>query len=176
MRSVALASLVILCALGLAQAQPPQTFPPEVKKTVDAFRGNWTGESTMTMPGKAPEVVKVTATCRAVVHAMGAMCELKSLGKSSMPVDQTCLVGYDIEGTGVHLMCVTAMGEVNDHRGSWSGDTTITYEPYKGMMHGKPVTENMTMEWPTPTTFVNRGSTMMADGQTYSFELSLRRK
>ncbi|HEY3356222.1 MAG TPA: hypothetical protein VGQ83_23420 [Polyangia bacterium] len=176
MRSVVIGSLVLLC--GVAVAQPPRQPPaaqPLVKRTVDAFAGTWTGDATLGIPGKPLQKVKVTSTCHKIAGGAGVSCELKQHGKTSMPVDQTCLIGYDTEGSGVHLMCVTAAGEAHDHQGTWQRSDKIEFQPYKGTMMGKEATEDLTFEWTSPKVFAAHGKTTLADGQTSTFDLILKK-
>jgi hypothetical protein len=172
--------LALIAAVATAQPNQPPANRPEVKKTVDAFVGKWTGTSTITAPGKAPETVNVNVNCTKVALGAAVSCDLKSQGQATMRPDQTCLIAYDIDGNNVHLMCAMASGEVRDFQGAWSGDTRVQFQPLKtnaiAMGGGGPATTALTFDWPSRGTFVLHSRSTLANGQTSNFDLNLKRK
>jgi len=160
---------------GEAAAKPPALHEmPDVKKVVDAFAGKWAMDAELTMPGAKPEKTKVTMECKKIAMGAGVSCAME--GKSSMgPMAQTCMIAHDPEGSGVHLMCVTSMGEVHDHKGKWKDDKTLEFEPYKGTMMGKPATETVTMAMADAKTMTMTSTTTTAEGD-FVFSSTAKKK
>ena len=123
------------------QVKPPQAkSPSEIKKTVDAIAGSWTGQMTARVPGAPAESFKWTMNCKSIALGAGASCT--NSGKASIgSMSESCLLAYDPEGKSVHYMCVTSMGEVHDHKGRWRDQKTIEFEPLHAGMMGQPITE-----------------------------------
>jgi hypothetical protein len=91
-------------------------------------------------------------------------------------LEQACLVAYDPAGRAVHYMCVTSMGEVHDHKGLWSDDATLAFEPLVGGLEGRTMTETITWRFPDPRTMQTRSVVTLADGSVMSFEFEGRRE
>jgi hypothetical protein len=160
-------------AAAKPEAPPPP--PPEVKKTTDAFVGSWATEATMEMGGKTEKVSKLKMDCQKIALGGGAYCSMAA--KSSMgPMEQSCMAAYDPEGKAMHFMCVTSMGEVHDHKCNWTDDKTLTCEPYKGTMGGKPMTEDVTFSWTDAKTMSSTSVTTMGDGTKMTFVATGKRK
>src|SRR6185503_12097559 len=89
--------------------------PPEVKQTVDALKGTWTGQMIAKVPGYAPATFDWVMECKAVALGVGVACT--NGGKASIgELSESCLFAFDPDGKAVHYMCVTSMGEVHDHK------------------------------------------------------------
>ena len=159
-----------------ARGQPPrQTNPPEVKKTTDAILGKWAGQMTAKIPGAPPETFAWTMDCKPVAFSAGASCSNE--GKASIgPMSESCLLAYDPEGKAVHYMCVTSMGEIHDHKGRWTDDKTIEFEPLRGGMTGKLVTETNRWFFPEPGTLSKTSVVTMPDGTSMTFEFKGKRQ
>ena len=160
--------LVLLSVEALAAPTlPPQ--PPEVKRTVDAVVGRWSGSMMATVPGAAPQAFDWSIDCKAAALQAGAICTMK--GHASIgDLAQACLVAYDPEGKAVHYMCVTSMGEVHDHKGQWKDGTTVVFEPLVGALQGKPMTETITWAFPDPRRMTTRSVVKLDDESSMSFE------
>jgi hypothetical protein len=174
-----------LCALlgsALAQdkakkeAAPPPP-PPEVKKTTDAFVGKWNLDSTIMMPGlKEPAKFKMVWDCKKIALGNGAECSSDVKLPSPLgPFAISCLLGANPEDKAVHMMCITSMGEVHDHKGAWKDDKTIEFEPLKYTDHGKPATETVTFTMSDPKSMVFKSTTKTPDGDM-AFEGTGKRK
>jgi hypothetical protein len=136
---------------------------PEVKKIVDALSGKWATDAEMTMPGAKPEKAKLSMECKKIALGAGVSCSME--GKTSMgPMAETCMIAHDPEGSGVHMMCVTSMGEVHDHKGKWKDDKTLEFEPLKATMEGKPITETVVMTMADAKTVSMTSTTTTANG------------
>ena len=150
-------------------AEAPPAPPPEVKKTTDTFTGKWVGEATVDMGDGKPEKIKTAFDCKKVALGAGVSCSMAAKG-SMGPMEQNCLVGFDPEGTGVHLMCITSMGEVHDHKGKWSDDKTVTFDSLTADMGGKSATEDLTIAFADPKTMTVTSITTQGDTKlTFTF-------
>jgi hypothetical protein len=185
MQKLTIASLLLVPAAALAQApqakQPPAPpapppakaempkpppAPPEVKATVDAFKGNWRFETTMSatgMPGMdKPAVAKMNFNCKEVAGKTAVACESKM--KTPMgPFDGLFVVSYDPYSKAVHFMGITNMHEVHDHVCKWSG-YELNCTPLKGGMGpmGDEITEDLKMKFePAPTCKPKEGTDPM---------------
>lgn len=170
------ATLLTLVSTVTGGSQTPPTPsqpapPPQVKQTVDAVAGHWVGSMTAVLPGPASDQFPWEMTCKTVARGSGAACAMT--GTASIgPIEEACLVAYDPEGKAVHFMCVTSMREVHDHKGRWTNDREIQFEPYKTSMAGQPVTEDVTFAFPNPNRIKTRSVITTEDGSRMTFEFS----
>jgi hypothetical protein len=127
---------------GLSAAEEHEQPPsPEIKKTVDAFAGSWTGTGDVVLPGKQPVGVTLAIDCTKTALGRAVVCTYR--GKTAFgPTEATLLVGYDELGKAVHIMAATSDGEVHDHACRWKADT-IACDLYKGAMGTLPITEEL---------------------------------
>ena len=143
--------------------------PPEVAKTVSAVLGTWTGQMTATIPGEEPESFSWTMECREVALGAGASCTMG--GRASIgPIAEACIMAWHPDGEVVHKMCVTSMGEIHDHRGRWTDDGILEFEPLEGTLMGQPMTEIVTMSFPDPRSLENTSVITVVDGPVMTFE------
>ena len=172
--------LFVMCSAealaGQEQVAPTRQVPsPEVKRTVDAVVGRWSGSMTATIPGAPPETFGWSIDCHPTALHAGASCTMEghpSIGELA----QACLVAYDPEGKAVHYMCVTSMGEVHDHRGSWTDGTTVAFEPLVGGLQGRSMTEEITWSFPDPRRMTTRSVVTLPDGSAMRFDFEGRRQ
>jgi hypothetical protein len=164
-----------------AKAEPaappaPPPAPPEVKATVDAFKGNWKFETTMTATGipgmDKPATSKMTFNCKAVAGGTAVSCDSKM--KTPMgPFDALFVVTYDPYSKAVHFMGITNMHEVHDHVCAWAGND-LNCKPLKGGMGpgGDEITEDLTMTFDEKRKNVSFKSVskMTKGGGTMTFE------
>src|SRR4051812_25752152 len=97
--------------------------PPEVKATVNVFKGNWSFDATMSatgMPGMdKPANMKMTFNCKEAAGKTAVSCDSKA--KSPMgPMDALFVIAYDPYSKAVHFIGVTNSNEVHDHVCKWS--------------------------------------------------------
>jgi hypothetical protein len=148
--------------------------PPEVKRTVDAMAGTWTGQMTARIPGIPAETFNWTMDCKPVALGAGVSCT--NAGKASIGLmSESCLLAWDPEGKAVHYMCVTSMGEVHDHKGHWKDQKTIEFEPLRAGMMGKSMTETLTWHFPEQNTIDKFSVVTMPDGSSMIFEFKAKR-
>lgn len=163
--------LVVSCAVG--QNKPP--ILPEVNKTVEAMNGTWLGRMTAHVPRVPAETFDWSMNCQVVAQGAGLSCSNK--GKASIgALSESCLLAFDPEGQAVHYMCVTSMGEVHDHKGKWSDDKTIDFEPLRASFMGQPITETLKWHFPDTGTIDKTSEIKLADGSTMKFEFRGKRQ
>jgi hypothetical protein len=172
--------VLLLCVSTQGQKNeannPKQSVPPpEVKRTVDAITGTWSGKMTAKVPGFASEAFEWAMDCKPVALGAGASCT--NTGKASIgSMAESCLLAYDPQGKSVHYMCVTSMGEVHDHRGQWKDDKTIEFEPLRAGMMGKLVTETNRWYFPDANTIDKTSIVTLSDGSSMNFEFNGKRR
>lgn len=174
--------VAIACAL-LAASVPAQenAAPPlpssvasEVRRTVAALAGSWTGKMTATMPDEPPETFSWTMDCKEIALGQGVSCTMG--GTASIgPLAQTCLVAFDPVGKSVHYMCVTSMGEVHDHDGHWVDDRTLEFIPLAGTFMDEPTIETIRWRFTDPRTIEMRTILTLSDGNFLRFDFQGRR-
>jgi hypothetical protein len=171
-------SLVVVSSVAVADeknAGPPKQQPPEVKQTVNAVLGKWSGKMTAVLPGEEDEKFIWTVTCETAALGAGASCVQE--GKASIgKLAESCLIAYDASSKSVHKMCVGSMGEVHDHKGYWKDKMTIEFEPLHGTMQGHPIVETVSMKFPDPRTMINTSVVVLSDGRKMSFEFTGKRE
>ena len=154
---------------------PQSAPPPEIKRTVDAIIGAWSGKMTAKVPGFPSEAFDWAMDCKPVAQGAGASCT--NTGKASIgSMAESCLLAYDPEGKSVHYMCVTSMGEVHDHKGVWKDDKTIEFEPLRAGMMGQLVTETNRWYFPDTNTIEKTSIVTLADGSSMNFQFVGKRR
>jgi hypothetical protein len=173
--------LVVVCVSVLGQARDDRTGPrqsntvPEVKQTVELMQGTWSGSMVAHVPGIPAETFNWTMECKAVALGAGVLCT--NTGKASIGVmAESCLLAYDTEGKAVHYMCVTSMGEVHDHKGTWKDGKTIEFEPLRAGMMGQQITETLRWYFPDVNTIDKKSEVKLADGSSMNFEFNGKRQ
>ena len=165
---------VLLPLSALAQGERNSSPPPELKRTVDAIAGKWSGPMTARIPGMAPETFNWTMDCKSVSLGAGVACANE--GKASIGLlAESCLLAYDPDGKAVHYMCVSSMGEVHDHKGQWKDDKTIEFEPLHAGMMGQQITETMKWSFPDSHTLAKISTVTMPNGSSMVFEFMGKR-
>jgi hypothetical protein len=164
---------VVWCAVlwsipALARAEGAPAPPPEVKKTVDAFAGNWTFEGTLTgVPGiKDGSKLKETLACRNSGGGRMVSCS----GKANLPgmgtVEDEALAAWDVETKSFRFVGMSSLGEIHDHNCTWKDDKTATCEPLALTVGGQPATVDLTMTWPDAKSItIVETTTMKAGGK-----------
>jgi hypothetical protein len=112
------AMMLLVPAIAFAEdAKKPPAPPAEVKATVDAFKGNWTFDATLTAPGAKPQKLATTFNCKPVSGGNAVSCEASAKGW-----DASFLVGYDPYAKAVRFFQITNQFEVRDHVCKWKGN------------------------------------------------------
>jgi hypothetical protein len=144
------AVLLLVPAIALADDPKPKdkpaAAPAEIKATVDAFKGNWTFDATITAPGMAkPAKFATPFNCRVIAGGNAVACDAKA--KSPQGAwEASFLVGYDPHAKAVRFLQVTNQYEIRDHLCHWKG-SELTCAPVKGGtgMLGEEVTDEIKM-------------------------------
>jgi hypothetical protein len=159
-----------------AQVAPPAmpAAPPEVKATVDAFKGNWKFDATLSatgMPGMdKPAKSKMTFNCKVVAGKTAVSCDAKM--KTPMgPFEGLFAVAYDPYTKAAHFIGITSMNEVHDHVCTWSG-LSLNCKPLKAGMGpgGDEITEEVTMTWEADKKCTANDASCLATAKTVSFK------
>ncbi len=175
---IAIAGIVTLL-IGSVLARSQTSAPsgpqiPEVARTVQAIQGAWVGRMTANIPGYPSETFDWRMDCKVVALGAGASCT--NSGKASIGLmAESCLLAFDPDGKAVHYMCVTSMGEVHDHKGSWKDNQTIEFEPLRAGMMGQVITETLSWHFPDAQTIDKVSEVRLGDGKAMRFEFKGRR-
>lgn len=137
---------------------------PETDRLTQAFLGKWVGEMTAHTPYGPPETVAYTMECRSVASGHGLNCDTFGHSPSVGDLTQSCLLAVDPGTWKIHYMCVSNMGEVHDHVGSWQGNK-LQYEKYEGTANGAKVAEEISTEFLDADTFLHTTLMTGADGK-----------
>ena len=156
------------------QVKPTVSSPPEVKKTVEAITGVWKGQLTAYLPAAPPASISWTMDCKPVALNAGALCT--NGGSASFgEMAESCLLAFDPESKAVHYMCVTSMGEVHDHKGTWTDFKTIDFEPLRAGMMGQQVTETLKWRFDDDRTIDKISEVRLPDGSVMRFHFKGKR-
>ena len=151
-------------------AKPAVTVPPEVKATVDAFKGNWSFDASVTAPGlDKPVTFKITYACKPIAGGVAVSCDAKAKGPSG-PFEGTFVAAYDPYSKAVHFIGITNSYEVHDHSCQWKG-TDLVCAPLKSGTgpNGDEITEEVKIQFDkNACTFTS--TTRAKDGATTVFE------
>jgi hypothetical protein len=154
---------------GAATTAPP----PELAKTVDAFNGKWSLETTMTQPGGKPVKFSETIDCRKGAQGHSAICVDRFTAPGEGRTEYDYLVGYDVDTKIVHLFAVGSPGEVHDHSCKWSSEKVLECVPLQATLGGQPITETFAFTF-DGNKLTMKGTTLTKDGPI-SFEATGRR-
>jgi hypothetical protein len=158
-----------------AAAPAPPPAPPEVKKTVDAFAGNWTFDGTVTLPGKAPAAVHETFDCRKVAGGTAVACTGKAEMKGMGSMEDVALVAWDVAGKVVRFVGASPM-DFHDHRCTWKDDKTLACEPLSLTAEGQPATVDLNVSFADAKNVSIVETTTFKDGSKLVYEGKGKRK
>jgi hypothetical protein len=137
--------------------------PAEVARTVNAFIGRWTFETTMTPPGGKPVKFPETIDCHKGAQGRSAICVDRFTAPGEGPTEYDYLVGFDADTKIAHLFAVGSLGEVHDHRCTWSGQKVLECEPLEATLGGQPIKETFSFTFDGNKVTL-RGTTVTKDG------------
>jgi hypothetical protein len=155
-----------------AEPTKPAAPPPEIKAVVDAFKGNWTYDATITATGAdKPAKFKITFNCKSVAGGAAVACDGKAKTPQG-PWNASFLIAYDPYSKSVHFDSVTNNYEVNNRVCQWKG-TDLECAPIKSGTGptGDEVTEETKIHFDkrtstfTSTTKSKSGSTIVFEGK-----------
>ncbi|HKA87365.1 MAG TPA: hypothetical protein VKE22_06840 [Haliangiales bacterium] len=163
----------VLSVLATAAAAPPS----EVKRTVDAFVGNWTFNGKLTLPGgKAVDVKNEAFDCSKVAGGTVIACT----GKADIPgvgaSEDTALIAWDAEAKKLHLVGADSSGLFHDHVCAWKDDKTLTCDPLAVTVEGQPATVDFTAIWADAKNITMIETWTMKDGSKWGYEGKGRRR
>jgi hypothetical protein len=133
-------AFVASCVSAAVAAPAP---PPEIQRTVEAFAGEWSLQTTMTPPGAPPATFAERVVCKKAVMGRAVSCVDTAAVPGMGAVESAYLIGYDAETKAVHLFAMGSPGEVHDHKCVWKDAKALDCEPYKGTAEGSPITETV---------------------------------
>ncbi len=176
MRSLVVSCLVVAASLAstdgtahaankpaAAKTAAAPALPPELTKTINAFIGKWTLETTMTPPGGKPVKFPEAVECHKGSHGRAAICVDRFTAPGEGPTEYNYLVGYDPDAKVAHLYAVGSPGEVHDHRCVWSGDKVLQCGPLEATLGGQPIKETFSFTLDGNKIEIN-GTTETKDG------------
>jgi hypothetical protein len=119
-----IAAALITVTTPAFAADPPKAppAPPEVQKTVDAFKGHWKVDATLTLPDGTQAKGTAKIDCDKTALGSALACHFNGAFPQLGPHEESDLVAYDRGGKHVHFMAVSSDGEVHDHVCDWQGD------------------------------------------------------
>lgn len=165
-RRIFIVAFLAALPLALHGQNKGTTTPPEVKRTVESFLGNWTQTGTDTEPNsKTPSHFTGTLDCESAALGVAVNCRLVNDGSDGVRVEMACVIGYSPEERLVRLMEISSSGSYHDHKGTWMGDK-IQFEPLTYSLAGKKVTEYFTISFPSPDKMVVRSVVETAEGKS----------
>ena len=156
-----------------APPMPPTPPPPapEVKKTVDAFVGNWKVDAAVTPPGApAPVKFKAKIACKKAALGKAVTCTLTGKVPQMGAFEANVMVAWDPYSKSVHFMSITSDDEVHDHKCTWKDDKTLACDPLKGGSMGQAITEELSFTWDGAKTMSHHSTTTFGDGSKVVFE------
>lgn len=172
---IVLAGLALGSLVGVARAEEAAPPPPEMKKTIEAFHGNWVFDGTVVPPGGAPTKMKMKFDCQKTALGKGVACSGSANIPGMGPWQASVMVGYDLLMKQVHFMAVTSDEEVHDHKCLWKSDTSLVCEPLKGGLGAQPATEDLAFTV-GPKLLAFKSVTTLKDGSKIDFEGTAKRK
>jgi hypothetical protein len=105
---------------------------------ISSMSGEWSGVMRAQVPPNTEEF-PWRVSCAPIARNAGILCH--SAGTASIgPIAQSCLLAVAPGDEEVHLMCVSSMGEVHDHRGRYE-DGRIRFIPLRARISGKMAEE-----------------------------------
>ena len=169
------AGLALVILVGVARAEEAPAPPPELKKTVEAFAGNWVFDATVIAPGLSPTKMKMKMDCQKTALGKGVACSGNASIPGMGPWQGSFMVGYDLLAKQVHFMGVTSDEEVHDPKCLWKSDTSLVCETLKGGLGAQPATEELAFT-AGPKMLAFKSVTTLKDGSKIDFEGTAKRK
>jgi hypothetical protein len=113
-------------------------------------------------------VTRTTFSGTPVACGYGVQClgygDMGELGR----YEEATLASYDLGEGVVRFMNITSLGQVNDFRGTWTSDQTITFAPLQTVRMGKPATVCWSITWTDADSMSFAQVTTLEDGTTSS--------
>jgi hypothetical protein len=141
-------------------------------RMIASMIGEWSGVMSANVPPNT-EDVPWRISCEPIGRDAGISC--RSGGTASIGrLDQSCLLAAAPVSHEIHLMCVSSMGEVHDHRGRYE-DGWLTFEPLRSWI-GKDMVEELVKYQIAADGTMRTSSVVLRQGQpTMRFTLTAHR-
>jgi hypothetical protein len=107
------------------------------------FLGYWKGRGQLSVPGKDPELLRLSLSCRKAVAGFAVRCDFVGRNDTTMfTFVEADLMAVD-PATGVgHWYAVNNQGEVHDHTAQWPDAATMNAR-YDWVQNGRQMSENV---------------------------------
>jgi len=144
MRGLRLAALVlcgVAAALTAADA-PAQGINQLASSRFYPFLGYWKGRGQLSVPGKDPQLLRLSLSCRRAVAGYAVRCDFVGRNDTTMfTFVEADLMAVD-PATGVaHWFAVNNQGETHDHVAQWPDAATMNAN-YDWTQNGRQMSEN----------------------------------
>ena len=155
---LALAVAAIAVPLADAAAQPAA---PAASRFYP-FLGYWKGNGQLGAPGRDPELLALSLSCRKAVAGWAVRCDL--VGRNdNMTMIEADLMGVDpVSGVG-HWYAINNQGDTHDHVAEWPDAKTMIAH-YEWEQNGKQMRENVIFRFTHPKEMDFR-SVLIEDGR-----------
>ena len=162
---IAVAALIIASgAVTLAGPGEKHNPVPDNVKKLYSFLGNWKGKATMTQNGQTQNF-DYLMDMKTDADGWGILYHEKGLIPNAAPYVGFGMMGFDENDNALHIFTVSNYGDVHDHKGSWTDDKNFTVE-YNGILEGKPMKEELSVEFVTADTWKFR-DVVTVNGQDF---------
>jgi len=104
------------------------------------FLGYWKGNGQLSVPGKDPELLKLSLSCRKAVAGFAVRCDLVGRSDTMTFVEADLMAVDPVTGVG-HWYAVNNQGETHDHIAQWPDAATMNAH-YEWGQNGKQMSEN----------------------------------
>jgi hypothetical protein len=163
-------ALALIALVGMSAAVQGQSkgeaIPPEITKTVNAFRGYWVLNGVDTEPSfQTPVHFQLTISCKPAALGAAVSCDFVGRLPGVGRIEAASVIGYSPEEQVIRWMEISSTGEYHDHRGKWKGDG-IDFEPLEFSISGNKATEDLSVAFPSPGKLILRSVTETAEGKS----------
>ena len=122
-----------------ARAKPVEASPPPEVARLQAFRGVWNFDGTVTIGDNRPRKVRWRVGCSQVAGGWAVACD-HTIHIPRMPVLRMHeLIAWS--NGAIHFYSADNTGETRDTIGKWTSDTAL-HAHYEGTQGGKPMVED----------------------------------
>ena len=168
--SASLIGLALIALVGMSAPARGQgngaSIPPEIAKTVNAFRGHWVLNGVDTEPGsQKPVHFQMTIDCRPAALGAAVSCDFAGRLPGVGRIEAASVIGYSPDEQVVRWMEISSTGEYHDHRGKWKGEG-IDFEPLQFSISGSQATEDLSITFPSPGRLILRSVTETTEGKS----------
>jgi hypothetical protein len=128
-----------------AGAQAPA---PPVSSRFYPFLGYWKGHGQLGEPGKDPQLLALSLSCRKAVAGYAVRCDLVGRNDTMTMVEADLMAVEPVSGIG-HWYAVNNQGDTHDHIAEWPDAKTMIAH-YEWEQNGKQMRENVIFRFTQP--------------------------